>query len=87
MRRRLFERLQQRIEGLIGELMRLIDDVNLETIARGPVAEILDDGARVVDLAIGRAVDFDNVERARRRESRCTRRIRRMARASDPARN
>ena len=64
MRRRLFERLQKRVEGLIGELMRLIDNVNLEAVARGPIAEILDDRARIVNLAISRAVDFGNVERA-----------------------
>src|SRR5580704_18078957 len=44
--------------------MRLVDDVNLEAVARGPVAEVLDDRAGVIDLAISRAVDFRNVERA-----------------------
>src|SRR5208283_563714 len=60
MRRRLFEGLQQRVEGLVGELMSLVDDVNLEAIARGPVAEILDDRAGVIDLTIGGTVDFGN---------------------------
>ena len=44
--------------------MRLVDNVNLEAVARRPVAEIFDDRARVVDLAVGGAVDFDHVERA-----------------------
>ena len=54
----------KRVEGLIGQLMRLVDDVNLEAIARGPVAEVLDYRAGVIDFAIGGAVDFGNIERA-----------------------
>ena len=44
--------------------MRLVDNVNLEAVARGPVAEIFDDRAGVLDLAISGAVDFIDVERA-----------------------
>src|SRR5689334_4376405 len=44
--------------------MRLVDNVNLEAIARRPVAQILDNRTRVVDLPISRAIDFADVERA-----------------------
>src|SRR5260370_794136 len=44
--------------------MRLVDDINLETIASGPIAEIFDDHARVIDFPVGRAIDLHNIERA-----------------------
>src|SRR5258708_1788554 len=44
--------------------MRLVDNINLEAVARGPVAEILDYRARVLDLAVSGAVDLVHVERA-----------------------
>ena len=64
MRGRLLERLQHRVEGLVGELMRFVDDVNLEAIARGAVAQVFDNRARIIDLAVGCAIDLDYVERA-----------------------
>src|SRR5208282_4320587 len=63
-RRRLLERLQQRVEGLIGQLMGLVDNVNLEAVARRTVAQIFDYRARVIDLAVSGAVDLTHVERA-----------------------
>jgi hypothetical protein len=63
-RRRLLERLQQRIEGRVGQLMGLVDNVNLEAVARRPVAQILDDRARIFNLAVSGAVDLVDVERA-----------------------
>src|SRR5262249_14490502 len=62
-RRGLFERLEQGVESLIGKLMGFVDDVNLEAVTRGPVAQVLDDGARIVNFAIGGAVDLADVER------------------------
>src|SRR5271170_6175297 len=44
--------------------MRLVDNINLEAVARGAVTEIFDDRARVLDLAVSGAVDFIDVERA-----------------------
>src|ERR1022692_3990217 len=44
--------------------MGLVDDVNFEAIARGPVAEIFDNRAGVIDLAIGGAIDLGNIKRA-----------------------
>src|SRR5579862_5416637 len=46
--------------------MRLVDNVNLEAVARGSVAEIFDNRARVFDFAVGGAVDLVDVERAAR---------------------
>ena len=61
---RLLERFQQRVEGLVGKLMGFVDDVDFEAVARRPVAQVFDNRAGVVDLAVGGAVDFDHVERA-----------------------
>src|ERR1700722_4841164 len=44
--------------------MSLVDDVNLEAIACRPVAEVFDNRACVIDLAISGAIDLGNVERA-----------------------
>src|SRR5260370_23537986 len=44
--------------------MGLVDDVNLEAVAGRTVAEVLDDGAGVVDFAIRGAVDLDHVQGA-----------------------
>src|SRR5262245_7186696 len=43
--------------------MGFVDDVNLEAVTRGPVAQVFDDGARIVNFAIGGAVDLADVER------------------------
>src|SRR6202167_4140212 len=44
--------------------MVFVDDVYFEAIARRPIAQVFDNRAGVVDLAVGGAVDFDYVERA-----------------------
>ena len=61
--RRLFERLQQRVEGFVGDLMRFVDDENLEAVLCRPVADALAQFTHLVDAAIGRRVDFDDVHR------------------------
>ncbi len=63
MRRRLLERLQQRIERVGRQLMDLVDDVDLVAAARRRVLDVLPDGPHVVDLAIRRRVDFDDVHK------------------------
>ena len=55
---------KQRVEGLVGKLMGFVDDVDLEAVACGPVAQVFDNCAGVVDFAVGGAVDFNHVERA-----------------------
>ena len=60
---RLFEGLQQRVEGFVGDLVRFVDDEDLVAVARRPVADVLAQLAHFVDAAIGGRVDFDDVRR------------------------
>ena len=63
---RLLERLQQRVERGIGDLVRLVEQVDLVAIARGPVARGVAQLADLVDAAIGGRVNFDDVDRVAR---------------------
>ena len=59
---RLFERLQQRVEGGVGDLVRLVEDVDLVAVARGAVAGGVAQLANLVDAAVGGGVDLDDVD-------------------------
>src|SRR5262249_15561520 len=61
-RGRLFERLEQGVESLISKLVGFVDDVNLESITRRAVAQVFDDGARIVNFTIGGTVDLADVQ-------------------------
>jgi hypothetical protein len=65
MLRRLFQRLQQRIEGLLGQHVHFVDDVDLVAGVKRPVAHLLDDLAHVVDAGLGGGVHLDDVGVAR----------------------
>ena len=71
--RRLFDGLQQRVEGFAGDLVRFVDDENFVAIARGLIADILAQFPHFIDAAIGRRVDFDDVDRSARRDFEATR--------------
>ena len=61
-RRRLLERLQQRVERRLREHVRLVDDVDLEwPHGRGEV-HLLSKVANLIDSSVGRGVDLDEVE-------------------------
>ena len=60
---RLFQRLQQRVEGGVGDLVSFVENVNFEAVAGGTVARGLAEFADFVDAAIGGGVDFDYVDR------------------------
>ena len=62
--RRLFDGLQQRVEGFVGDLVGFVDDENLVAVARRLIAHVLAQLAHFVDAAIGGGVDFDHVHRA-----------------------
>ena len=83
--RRLLEGLQQRVEGLAGDLVRFVDDEDLVAVARGPVADVLAQLAHLVDAAVGGRVDFDHVHACRRRRSPGSWRTRRRASAVGPS--
>ena len=62
MRRRLFERLQQRIEAVVRQHVHLVDEIHLEASTTGCVLHILEQFAGIFYLGAGRGVDFDQVD-------------------------
>ena len=71
--RRLFDGLQQRVEGFVGDLVRFVDDEDFVAVARRLIAHVLAQFAHFVDAAIGGGVDFDHVHRPARRDLPATR--------------
>ena len=59
--RRLFERLQQGVEGLAREHVDFVDDVDLEPRPAGPHVDVLPQLADFVDAAVAGAVDLQHV--------------------------
>ena len=70
---RLFQRFQQRVEGLVGDLMRFVDDENLVAVPRRAKTDALAQLAHLIDTAVGGGVDFNNVHRATGRDLQATR--------------
>ena len=60
---RLFQRLQQRVEGGIGYLVGFVKDVDLVAVARRTIAGGIAQLANLVDAAIGGRVNLDHVDR------------------------
>ena len=60
---RLFQRLQQRIEGGVGDLVGFVEDPDLVAVAGGTIARGIAQLANLVDAAIGGRVDLDHVHR------------------------
>src|SRR4030095_4890515 len=60
--RRLFERLQQSVEGIFGYLMHLVDNIDLESRFGRLVGHAPNDLAGFIAAAIRRAVDFEDVD-------------------------
>ena len=61
--RRLLDQLQQRVPGGVGELVRLVEDVDLVAALGGLEHDALADLADVVDAALRGGVHLDHVER------------------------
>ena len=61
-RRRLFEGLEQGIEGGLGDLVGFVEDVDLVAVAGGRIARSVAQLANLVDAAIGGRVDLDHVD-------------------------
>jgi hypothetical protein len=61
--RRFLEGLQQSVRGPGGELVHLVDDVDLAAAAGAPVSDPVDQLPDLVDPVVGRGVDLDHVER------------------------
>ena len=62
--RRLFERLEQRVEGSVREHVDLVDVEDLELAAGGGEADGFAQIADLFDAVVRGTVDFQNVERA-----------------------
>ena len=63
--RRLLQRLQQAVEGLLRQHVHFVDDVDLGARRHRPVARVLDDLAHVVDAGVRGGVHLDHVDVAR----------------------
>jgi hypothetical protein len=60
---RLFQRFQQCVKGGVGNLVRFIEDVNLEAVSRWTVACPFAEFTNFVDAAIGGCIDLDHIDR------------------------
>ena len=65
MLRRLFQRLQQAVEGGLGEHVHFVDDIDLGARHHRPIAGVVDDLANVVDAGMRRGVHLQHVDMAR----------------------
>ena len=61
--RRLFQRLQQRVEGRIRQHVDFVDDVDAVRAAERREFDILADLTHVVHAGIGGAIDLDHIDR------------------------
>ena len=61
--RRLLERLEQRVEGLVGQHVNFVDDRDAKPVALRRVADRLDELPGMLDLAVRGAVHLEDVER------------------------
>ena len=56
--------LEQRVEGLVGDLVGFVDDEDFVAVARRLVADIFAQFAHLIDAAIAGGVDLDHVDGA-----------------------
>ena len=59
---RLFQSLEQRVEGGVGDLVGFVEDVDFEAVAGGAIAGGFAEFADFVDAAVGGGVDLDDVD-------------------------
>ena len=62
MRGRFFQRFQQRVPRVAREHMHLVDDVDAVLGACRRKGDLVDDGADIVDTAVGGGIHLDHVE-------------------------
>ncbi len=62
LRRRLLQRLQEAVEGLLGQHMDLVDDIDLVAGRGWRIAHAVDQLADVVDAGMGRSVHLQDVD-------------------------
>ena len=59
---RLFEGLEECVEGGVGDLVGLVEDVDLVTVAGGRVAGCVAQFANLVDATVGGGVNLDDID-------------------------
>jgi len=59
--RRLFKRLEKRVEGARGKHVDFVDDEDLESAARRKILDILPEFTDILDTGIGSTIDLENV--------------------------
>ena len=64
MRRRLLERLQQRIEGVIRQHVHFVDEVHLVAAASRRILHVVEQFAGVVDLGARCGIHLDEIDEA-----------------------
>ena len=62
-RGRLLERLEQRVPGVLRDLVRLVEDVDLAAQMAGRIGQAIAQLADLVDAAVGGGIDLEDVER------------------------
>ena len=63
-RRRLFQRLEQRVEGRVGQHVDFVDQVDLVLAGARREGHLVAQAADLVDAAVGRRVELDEVQSA-----------------------
>jgi hypothetical protein len=61
--RRLFKRLEKRVEGARGKHVDFVDDEDFESATGGKIFDILPELPDILDTGVGRPVDLENVHR------------------------
>src|SRR5581483_4347547 len=59
----LLQRLQQRIESRVSDLVGFVQDVDLEPVTGWPITRCFPQLANLIDSAIGCGINFDHVDR------------------------
>src|SRR5664280_3560257 len=60
---RLFQGFKQRVEGGVRDLVRLVENIDLEPVARRTIARGFAQLANLIDATVGGSVDLDHVHR------------------------
>ena len=61
-RRRLFERLEQRVERRLRQHVHFVDQIDLEAAARRGILRVFDDVAHIVDAGVAGGIDLEQID-------------------------
>ena len=63
---RFLQRLEERVESCVGDLVGFVEDVDFETVASGTVTGGFAEFADFIDTAVRGGIDFDDINRVAR---------------------